>query len=256
METTPDNPAGPLAGRRRLIIGAVVLALLLIAGTVWATTRPGVSPTATQATETASAAPDTSGPDPSAAAADPDPSAAPASADPSAPPAPVPAAEPPQAAPAPEAAPAVETPPAGSDEELAAVEQPVAPAVPLVGTAVVKTGVSAAITDVEAVNGEATGIGEVAGPALRFKITVKNDTAAEISLDPAVINVSYGADNSPASSLSGPGPEPFPATVAPGASATGIFVFGVPKDSRGSVKIFFNLDAGTPIAAFEGQAPA
>ncbi|WP_050686264.1 hypothetical protein [Arthrobacter sp. ZBG10] len=255
METTPDNPAGPLAGRRRLIIGAVVLALLLIAGTVWATTRPGVSPTAAQATETASAAPDTSGPDPSAAAADPDPSAAPASADPSAPPAPVPAAEPPQA-PAPEAAPAVETPPAGSDEELAAVEQPVAPAVPLVGTAVVKTGVSAAITDVEAVNGEATGIGEVAGPALRFKITVKNDTAAEISLDPAVINVSYGADNSPASSLSGPGPEPFPATVAPGASATGIFVFGVPKDSRGSVKIFFNLDAGTPIAAFEGQAPA
>ncbi|WP_285241003.1 hypothetical protein [Pseudarthrobacter sp. MEB009] len=255
METTPDNPAGPLAGRRRLIIVAVVLALLLIAGTVWATTRPGVSPTAAQATEAASAAPDTSGPDPSAAAADPDPSAAPASADPSAPPAPVPAAEPPQA-PAPEAAPAVETPPAGSDEELAAVEQPVAPAVPLVGTAVVKTGVSAAITDVEAVNGEATGIGEVAGPALRFKITVKNDTAAEISLDPAVINVSYGADNSPASSLSGPGPEPFPATVAPGASATGIFVFGVPKDSRGSVKIFFNLDAGTPIAAFEGQAPA
>lgn len=255
METTTDNPTGPFAGRRRLVITAVVLALLLLAGTVWATTRPGVSPTAAPATGTATSAPGTPGPDPSAAGpsgatADPGPSA-PASADPSAAPATDPAAGVPQGTPAAEAA-----PPARTDEELAAVDQPVAPAVPLVGTAVVKTGVTAAITDLEAVNGEATGIGEIAGPALRFKITVKNDTAAAISLDPAVINVSYGDDNSPASSLSGPAPEPFPATVAPGASATGIFIFGVPQDSRGTVKIYLNLDAGTPIAAFEGQAPA
>jgi hypothetical protein len=123
-------------------------------------------------------------------------------------------------------------------------------------TKVVRTGVSATITEIEAVEGEAKGIGEVAGPALRFKVTVINDSAAEISLDTAVITVSYGEDNSPASGLSGPNIEPFPATAAAGTSASGIFVFGVPKEARNVVKIYLNLDAGTPIAAFEGQAPA
>ena len=143
-----------------------------------------------------------------------------------------------------------------SDEELATIEQPVAPPVPLAATKVVKSGVSATITELVAVEGEATGIGEIAGPAIRFKVTVVNDTGAEISLDPAVINVSYGADDAPASTLSGPGTVPFPATVAPGTSASGVFVYGVPTDARNVVKIYLNLDAATPIAAFEGQAPA
>lgn len=255
MEASGNNGVERRRWSPRLVGIALVLALLVAAGSVWAYTQWGASEMAAQtpgtvvstesptgaATETAgpSASPSTtpdpgsSTPPPEATAPATDPAAVPQPSDP----APVDRSN-------------------KSDEELATIDQPVAPPVPLVATKVVRSGVSATISELAAVDGEAIGIGEIAGPAIRFKVTVLNDTGAEISLDPAVVNVSYGQDNSPASSLSGPAAVPFPASVEPGASASGVFVFGVPKDARNIVKIYLNLDAATPIAAFEGQAPA
>lgn len=143
-----------------------------------------------------------------------------------------------------------------SEKELATIAQPVAPAVPLTEKKTVKGGITATITELEAVDGEATGIGEIAGPALRFKVTVSNGTTAALKLGTALVNVSYGKDDSPASPLSGPGATEFPLTVAAGASASSTLVFGVPKDQRSEVRIHFSLDALTPIAVFEGQAPS
>ena len=248
-------------GRRRWGVFALVLAVLVAGGAIWASTQfetstvsAGTSPSSTSSAAATEVNPETGKPSDSPSAA------APSTSAPAAPPAepavpgPAPAASGPQPAQPGDPAPVDRS--NKSDEELATIEQPVAPPVPLMATKVVRTGVSATISEMEAVEGEARGIGEVAGPALRFKVTVINDSAAEISLDTAVITVSYGGDNSPASGLSGPNTEPFPATVAAGTSASGIFVFSVPKEARSAVKIYLNLDAGTPIAAFEGQAPA
>ncbi len=143
-----------------------------------------------------------------------------------------------------------------SDQELAAIAQPTAAPVELTAKKAVKGGVSATITEMTAVQGVATGIGEVAGPAVRFKISVVNGTAAPLSLDRALVDVSYGKDDAPASQLSGPDPVAFPASVAPGATGVGVFIFTVPLDARETVKIHFNLEAETPIATFAGRAPA
>lgn len=143
-----------------------------------------------------------------------------------------------------------------SDQELAAIAQPTAAPVELTAKKAVKGGVSATIADMTAVQGVATGIGEVAGPAVRFKVSVVNNTATPLALDRAVVDVSYGKDDAPASQLSGPEPAAFPASVAPGATGVGVFIFAVPLDARDTVKIHFNLEAETPIATFAGRAPA
>ena len=143
-----------------------------------------------------------------------------------------------------------------SDQELAAIAQPTAAPVELTAKKAVKGGVSATIADMTAVQGVATGIGEVAGPAVRFKVSVVNNTATPLALDRAVVDVSYGKDDAPASQLSGPEPAAFPASVAPGATGVGVFIFAVPLDARDTVKIHFNLEAETPIATFAGRAPS
>ena len=143
-----------------------------------------------------------------------------------------------------------------SDQELAKIAQPTAAPVDLTAKKAVKGGVSATITEMTAVQGVATGIGEVAGPAVRFKITVVNGTAAPLSLDRALVDVSYGKDKAPAGQLSGPDPVAFPAGVAPGATGVGVFIFAVPLDARDTVEVHFNLEAETPIATFAGRAPA
>jgi hypothetical protein len=142
-----------------------------------------------------------------------------------------------------------------TEQELATISQPVAPPVPLTAKKTVKAGITATITELQAVDGEARGIGEIAGPAIRFKVTVSNGTAAAVKLGTALVTVSYGKDETPASPLSGPGTSEFPLTVAAGASASSTLVFGVPLDQRADVRIQFSIDALTPIAAFEGQAP-
>lgn len=257
----PGNNAGDHGRISPRWVGfALVLALLAAAGAIWTFTQWGASEMSAQSPGSVQS-PDSVGP--SASPTESATQTAGPSASPTTTPDPGSSSPPPETT-GPATAAAVPQPgdPAPvdrsnkSDEELATIDQPVAPPVPLVATKVVKSGVSATISELVAVEGEAIGIGEIAGPAIRFKVTVQNDTGAEISLDPAVINVSYGQDDSPASTLSGPGTVPFPASVAPGTSASGVFVFGVPKDARNLVKIYLNLDAATPIAAFEGQAPA
>lgn len=255
------TPAADAAALRRKwwTAAGTIVAVLAVGGAVWASSQTGTRPTAVQQTSQQTSA--------SASASAPSPATAASTPAASTPPAPAPTGEAP-AAPAPPAPPAPPSPAADpvnpapvdrtgkSDEELATIEQPVAAPVPLVEKKEVKSGVSATITELQAVQGEATGIGEIAGPAIRFKVTVTNNTAAEIPLDTALINVTFGQDNEPASALSGPDVSAFPAVVAPGTSASAVYVFNVPTEARGLVRIYFNLDAGTPIATFEGQAPA
>ncbi|SKB61863.1 hypothetical protein SAMN05660473_01615 [Arthrobacter sp. 49Tsu3.1M3] len=266
MTMQPNTPADKRrkpSHRTRLVATSLgVSALLAVGGVAWAS---GLNHTAGNAQEAqpdstagASAQPGTPSPDPASPNAaqtgsgTPDPGASSATLDP--------AATGARSAAKPSGLPEVNPAPVDrkgkSDQELAAIAQPTAAPVELTAKKAVKGGVSATITDMTAVQGVATGIGEVAGPAVRFKVSVVNTTAAPLGLDRALVDVSYGKDDAPASQLSGPDPVAFPASVAPGATGVGVFIFAVPLDARDTVKIHFNLEAETPIATFAGRAPA
>jgi cytoskeletal protein RodZ len=115
--------------------------------------------------------------------------------------------------------------------------------------------VTVALSDLEAVEGEASTPGEIAGPSLRFTVTFTNDGDSSYSLAGAVTNVYYGEEQTPAIALAEPGGSDFPAEVAPGESATGTFVYNVPADQRDQVRITVDYDAAEPALVFEGSAP-
>jgi hypothetical protein len=125
----------------------------------------------------------------------------------------------------------------------------------LAAPAPIKKALTAAVSRMEAVQGTASGPGEVAGPAVRFTITITNTTGKRVDLTNTVVNAYSGTDSAPAIELQSPGAEPFPASVANGASAKGVFVFNIPKADRKHVEITVDTSVLNPVVAFKGSAP-
>ena len=126
---------------------------------------------------------------------------------------------------------------------------------PLTDSAAAVPGVVFSIGTLEAVDGVARGPGEVGGPSLRFAVTVRNDTSDAVALTATVVNLFFGAEQSPATELTASGGAPLPESVAAGATQQGVFVFAVPGDQRDQVRIAVDYSAGVPIVLFEGAAP-
>ena len=116
-------------------------------------------------------------------------------------------------------------------------------------------GVVASIAKLEAVDGEASGPGEVAGPSVRVTVSIVNDTTKSVALDTAVIVAYYGSDQTPAAELSGPGVSYLPASVGAGKSVTGTYVFSIPVDQRDDVRIVLDYSVDVPPLVFRGSAP-
>ena len=106
----------------------------------------------------------------------------------------------------------------------------------------------------ESVGGKATLPGEVSGEALRVTIRVRNNSAAAVSVDTVVVNAYRGEERIPLESLISPGGRPFTGSVAPGAEATGVYLFLVDVSDRSDVTITVDLKAGTPASVFRGDA--
>ncbi|HSK34456.1 MAG TPA: hypothetical protein VK903_13325 [Propionicimonas sp.] len=113
-------------------------------------------------------------------------------------------------------------------------------------------GVTASVEEIEAVTGEARGPGEIAGPALRVTINLKNGSDEAIRTELGLINVYYGKDRTPAGTLSGPGVTPFPAEIPAGGSGTGTSVFNVPTGQRDQVEVEFSYSTDAPGVIFSG----
>jgi hypothetical protein len=253
MNNSTSPAGGPtMDGRRRGLFLAVglLLAALLVAGTIWGTSRSSDNRPAGLA---GSASGGAAAPTESATPASPEPTAGPsapavASDSPPAPEPTAPAPEPTAPGTAPIAA-------ASSDVQLATVDQPVASPVPLNDTAPIRDGVTAEVTGLESVQGVAKKAGEVAGPSLRFTVTIHNGTDHPLSTADVVVNVNAGPEDLPAITLSGPDVTTFPPTIAPGESGSSTYVFLVPVSQRDRVRILVNFQVDSPIAAFEGAAP-
>ncbi|MGW6175019.1 hypothetical protein ACWF5H_16150 [Arthrobacter sp. NPDC055138] len=140
------------------------------------------------------------------------------------------------------------------DAKRAATPKPVARAVRLREPADVAGGV-ATISKIEAIEAKAEGIGQIAGPAIRFVVEVQNTSASDLKLDTAEVTVEAGAQTLPAIRLDGSGTKLFPREVEAGKKASGTFVFLVPEDQRGQVRIYLNYAASESVVAFEGAAP-
>lgn len=141
------------------------------------------------------------------------------------------------------------------DAELATVEQPVSKAVELEEPAEVTDGITATVSSLKAIQAEAFGIGEIAGPALRFVVTVENTTGNAVDLSNSVVTVQYGPDELPAVQLTGSGAKPFEGSAPPDESVSATMVFAVPADQRDQTTILLSIEASSPIAAFHGPAP-
>ncbi|CAB4543988.1 MAG: hypothetical protein F2534_02560 [Actinobacteria bacterium] len=130
-----------------------------------------------------------------------------------------------------------------------------APAVSIDDIAETSTGMSFRIESLEPVDGEANGPGEIAAPSVRVTIVATNGGTAPVLLETVVVDLRSGTDQVPAPPLSGPGGVRFSGSLAPGASATGVYVFDVPVDRRDLVSILVSYVAAVPPVVFEGPAP-
>jgi hypothetical protein len=119
----------------------------------------------------------------------------------------------------------------------------------------VKKGVVVRVAKIESVSGKASIPGEVAGPSIRFTVTVSNGTDAPIGLDTVAVNSYYGSSKTPAISLSSPGGKPFAGTLSSGSSATGVYVFNIPKSSRTHVELTVDFSVNTVLAVYSGPVP-
>ncbi|MFQ4147846.1 hypothetical protein AAGW05_03975 [Arthrobacter sp. LAPM80] len=238
--------AGPSKGqttnRRKfsMMVGGATVAALLVAGIWVATTSASPDPAANGTAATSGTSP--SGAPPSGSA----PPLAVAS----------PAVVPPVSIPTPSPlTPAEATAKATTEKVLAAIPQPVAPAVAIGVVSKPQRGVTATVGGIQAVDGKGRGPGQISGPAVRFTVTLTNGGTTPIDTGMVVVNVDGGPDHIPALVLSGPGVVNFPASLAPGQKASGTFVFLIPNNQRNEVRIFFNYDVSSSIVAFEGAVP-
>jgi hypothetical protein len=139
--------------------------------------------------------------------------------------------------------------------ELGEIKQPVSAAAALDQPVAIDPSVEAHLGPLESVDGQAEGIGEVSGPAVRFLVTMTNKSGKDLPTNNTVVTANAGPDETPVLQLSGPGATSFPAVIPAGQEASATFVFLVPPELRGQVRIFVNYEASSPIAAFAGTAP-
>ena len=115
------------------------------------------------------------------------------------------------------------------------------------------TDVVVSLPSIKAIEAKGQGPGEVSGPAVAVTVKVTNNKKSALDLSQTVVNLT-AANGDPGSMMTGSPAAPLPATLPPGKSATGVYVFAVPKSQRDPVKIEVSIDADTPVAVFRGNA--
>jgi hypothetical protein len=128
------------------------------------------------------------------------------------------------------------------------------PAVAFEEEAAGEDGVRGQVVSLEAVDGTAEGVGNVAGPALRATVRLTNGTSGPVDLGLVSVTLTHGSADTPASPLDDPSRTPFAGTLAPGEDAEGGYVFTVPEDDREVVTLTVGYGSGVPFLVFTGAA--
>ncbi|GAA4745903.1 hypothetical protein GCM10023328_30070 [Modestobacter marinus] len=113
-------------------------------------------------------------------------------------------------------------------------------------------GVTASVVRIESIDGQATGPGDVAGPAVRVTVRIDNTTGELTSVDGVSVNVFSGPDRVPATPLGDPSQAPLSGNAPAGGSVEGVYVFSVPAAAQDDVTVQVGLRADAPRAVFSG----
>ena len=126
------------------------------------------------------------------------------------------------------------------------------PASPLTGSVIVDSSVSIRLDGVTAITAKAQLPGEVSGPAIAVTVRVLNTSAQPVSVTNAVVNATDSA-GVPGVQMSASPAAAFPASVAAGQQATGVYVFTLDTTHRDPVSITVSYRPGAPVALFTGN---
>jgi hypothetical protein len=113
--------------------------------------------------------------------------------------------------------------------------------------------VTVRVTRLRAVQAKAQGPGEVSGPGLELRVQVRNQ-GPTLDLSGAAVTLT-AADGSPGQMMTGPPAVPLPGSVAAGRTATGTYVFTVPKGQRDPVQVVVTLSEKLAVVTFSGSGP-
>ncbi|MFE3999787.1 hypothetical protein ACFX43_13440 [Nocardioides sp. YIM B13467] len=122
----------------------------------------------------------------------------------------------------------------------------------LKAVATTSPGVTARLARIDSVQATASLPGEIGGPALAITVKVNNQTGKKLDLALGVVNAYYGPERTPAVSVASDGEVPFPASVADGESAKGVYVFQIPEEAR-PVRVELDLGNGADVVVFKGR---
>jgi hypothetical protein len=130
----------------------------------------------------------------------------------------------------------------------------VKPAVPLAAAGNFGTGVTVHVTGIEAVTAKARGAGEVSGPGLVVTLRIDNASAKAIYLGNVVVALTDSLA-APGSPMSAPPAHPFTGNLAARGSATGVYVFTIPKANRKPITLTVSYTSNAPAVVFVGVTP-
>jgi hypothetical protein len=116
-------------------------------------------------------------------------------------------------------------------------------------------GITASLTRFESVTGEVVGPGDVAAAAVRVTVDITNTGTNPLDLNLVVVNAFIGEERDPAETYEQPGGDPVNGSLAPGETATGVYLFRIPEDRRDDVIFVLDYRAGLPAITFRGPVP-
>lgn len=155
---------------------------------------------------------------------------------------------------APAATTAVPAPvPGNINETVPEVPVTTQPAVPLTEEAETGTGVAVSLTSIDQITAEAQLPGEITGPGLKITISVTNSSAAPIDLSNVVVDVQDSA-GTPTLPMTGEPAAPFTGSLAPGATASGVYVVALNTGYQDPASVSFSFSADAPVLLFVGNA--
>ncbi len=139
------------------------------------------------------------------------------------------------------------------DADLASQDPPKAKAVGLDDAVPAGTKASMRLDNVELTQGEADGIGQIAGPALMLKIGIDNESNDELDLSRMEITAYVGKDLTPTNLLTDSRSVALPAAVQSGETAEGTYLFSVPNAEPGTVTVQFSSGNEAEIQILVGE---
>lgn len=126
------------------------------------------------------------------------------------------------------------------------------PPVALDATGDVGNGVTVSLGSIESVTAEAQMAGEVAGPGVRFQVTIVNGSTEPIDLSDVIVDLA-DANGTPAIQMTA-GASPLGGSLDAGATASGIYIFATPDSYTNPATISVGYSAAAPVAVFSGDA--